>query len=455
MIRRLSIRVRITLGSALVATALLTVVGVAIHFQIMNITAESDQTLASSDLEAYISDIRTNPGETPDAPAVGILVLIKDPAGAFRVDTVPAEVRTALQKHPSGDASFVMREPSATFTVVGKSIAAPDGVWQLWAVRNAATSALTVSAVDRGLGVGLTAILVLFTFAAWLLTTLALRPVSRMRATAESLSERPDDAELPVGPAHDELSALATTLNSFIRRVRTTAHRERQMVSDASHELRTPIAVMSTQLELAHAHFGDAAALESEILAAQTSLSRLASLAANLLELSRLEAAFDTKQPHYESSTAADLETELMGAIDRARMLAGIDRESIQFEACVVSPEQKYLLSAASFGRVLDNLLVNAVNASHGTGEITVTLHQEASALAVLVSDEGTGMPDDFLPHAFERFSQPGPARAPGQTGSGLGLALVHAVIARAEGSVTLANREPRGLVVSILIPNI
>ncbi|MCU1478163.1 MAG: sensor histidine kinase [Subtercola sp.] len=453
--RSLSIRLRITIGSALVAAALLTLVGVAVHFQIMNITAGSDQTLATSDLESYISDLRNNANETPDKPAVGILVLIKDPAGAFRVDTVPAEVRTALQTHPSGDDTFVVNEPDGKYTVVGRSIATTTGVWQLWAVRSGATSELTVTAVDRALMVGLAAILVLFTFAAWLLTTLALRPVGRMRQTAETLSERPGDAELPVGPAHDELSALATTLNSFIRRMRNTAHRERQMVSDASHELRTPIAVMSTQLELAHTSFGDAAALEEEIIAAQASLSRLASLADNLLELSRLEAASETRQPHYESATAVELVTELMEAIDRARMLAGADHASIQFDASVTSQDQKYLLSAAAFGRVLDNLLVNAVNASGGAGEITVTLSQSATALNILVTDDGTGMPEEFLPHAFERFSQPEAARAPGHSGSGLGLALVHAVITRAEGTVTLVNRSPHGLDVSILIPNI
>jgi two-component system OmpR family sensor kinase len=461
---RLSIRLRITIGSALVAAALLTLVGVAVHFQIMNITAQSDQTLAASDLEAYISDLRNNPNETPDKPAAGILVLIRDPAGAYRVDTVPSGVRTALERHPPGDDSFVMNEQGAKYTVVGKSIATSTGVWQLWAVRSGAASDLTVTAIDHGLAIGLAATLVVFTFAAWLLTTLALRPVGKMRATAETLSERAGDAELPVGPANDELSALAVTLNSFIRRVRSTAHRERQMVSDASHELRTPIAVMSTQLELAHTHFGDAAALEKEIIAAQGSLSRLASLAANLLELSRLEAATDSKQPHYESATAAELVTELMGAIDRARMLAGDDQANIQFEATVASPDQRYLLSAASFGRVLDNLLVNAVNAvtsvsavhvAGRAGDITVTLEQTANHIAVLVDDDGPGMPEEFLPHAFERFSQPEAARAPGHGGSGLGLALVHAVITRAEGTVALANREPHGLEVMMLIPNI
>ncbi|TIH36165.1 sensor histidine kinase [Subtercola vilae] len=452
--RALSIRVRITLGSALVAAALLILVGVGIHLQMLTVTAQSDRTLAASDLEAFMSDIRNNPNETPDPPAAGILVLVRDPGGAYRVDTVPTGIRDALHDHSSGDDTFTLTSAAGSYTVVGKTLATPSGVWQLWAVRSSATSNLTVSEVDRRLAVALAGILVVFTFAAWLLTTLALRPVTKMRASAEILSETDSDDELPVGPANDELSALAATLNNFLRRVRGTAVRERQMISDASHELRTPIAVMSAQLELAHTHFGDAAALEKEVLAAEASLSRLARLASNLLELSRLDAAGEKQNPH-ETSTAGELVTELMSAIDRARMIAGAGQVTIEFEDTIVSPEQKCLLTPTAFGQVLDNLLINALNASGGTGNITVALDQTASALRLIITDEGTGMPEEFIPHAFERFSQPDTAQGSGISGSGLGLALVHTILDRAEGTITLTNRQPTGLIVEVLIANV
>ena len=127
--------------------------------------------------------------------------------------------------------------------------------------------------------------------AAWLFATLALRPVALMQRTARTLSLDANGGELPVGPVHDELFELATTLNAFIQRMRDTAQREREMVSAASHELRTPLSVMTTQLELAHKHFGDAQALEEEIRSAEHTLARLSRLAGNLLELSRLDAA--------------------------------------------------------------------------------------------------------------------------------------------------------------------
>ncbi|MEA9983846.1 HAMP domain-containing sensor histidine kinase [Subtercola sp. RTI3] len=452
--RSLSIRVRITLGSALVAAVLLFLVGVGIHFQMLTVTTQSDRTLATSDLEAFMSDIRNNPDETPDQPAAGILVLIKDPAGAYRIDTVPVSLRGALEHHPSGDDTFTVPSDAGKFTVVGKSLATSTGVWQLWAVRSSATSDLTVNEVDRRLAVALAGILIAFTLAAWLLTTLALRPVKKMRAAAEALSETNTTDGLPVGPADDEVAALAVTLNTFLSRVRNTSVREKQMISDASHELRTPIAVMTTQLELAHTHFGDAVALEHDLLSAEASLSRLSRLASNLLELSRLDAAENRQLPS-ETATATELVTELMGAIDRARMMAGVGHENIQFEDDIVSPDQRYALSPTAFGRVLDNLLINALNASRGAGNIVVSLSQTASALHLRVDDEGTGMPEEFLPHAFDRFSQPDTAQSSGLSGSGLGLALVHSIVTRAEGSVTLANRHPSGLTVEVLIDNV
>ena len=111
---------------------------------------------------------------------------------------------------------------------------------------------------------------------------------------------------LPIGTAHDELAALARTLNKFILQVRRSAERERQMVSDASHELRTPIAVLKTQLELAHLASGDAGALEAEISAAERSVERIAGLATGLLQLSQLESG-----PTGASGSGAELVAEL------------------------------------------------------------------------------------------------------------------------------------------------
>jgi signal transduction histidine kinase len=286
-----------------------------------------------------------------------------------------------------------------------------------------------------------------FGAASWVLATIALRPVTRMRKQAEALGTTLD-GELPVGGARDELAALATTLNELLARLRASSAREKQMISDAAHELRTPLASLTTQLELAHDDAGDADALALRLRGAEASAARLAALATNLLELNRLE----THDRESATSTSAQLTTELMGAIDRARML-GLPRSvDVGLDVQGSGAEQRYRIDPHSFGRVLDNLLVNSVNAVSVGGTIDVSLKHGAAGLDLTVTDDGPGMPPEFLAQAFERFSRPDAGRSTSSGGSGLGLALVQAIVVSAGGTVELRNGTP-GFAVEVHLP--
>ena len=225
------------------------------------------------------------------------------------------------------------------------------------------------------------------------------------------------------------------------------------MVSDASHELRTPLAVVATQLELAHASFGDAAALEREVLAAEVSLARLSRLATMLLELSQIEALEASGAPgRGEEATGAELVSEVMLAVDRARLLAGPDGIAVEFDASVGRDAERYPVSPTSFGRIVDNLVMNSIAACDPGGRVTLDLRQLDEGLRVVVTDTGTGISHDFLPLAFDRFSRPDSSRARSSGGSGLGLALVQALVDRARGSVSLENGTI-GAIATVQIP--
>ena len=442
--RAWSIRLRITLGSVLIATIVLAGAAAAIHFQAGSITQRSDETLAVGDLSSFEADIRSNPTEPPDTPAAGVLVVVRDPGGRTVIETVPRELHDRFEEaRDGGEDNHTVRivADGTEYVVVSRTVDTPAGQWSLWSARSAAASNLTTTSIDRSLLVGIVIAIVAFGGAAWLLATAALRPVARMRSSAEALSRGEGSGELPVGPADDELSALARTLNDFISQERTTALRERQMVSDASHELRTPLAVVATQLELAHASFGDAAALEREVLAAEVSLARLSRLATMLLELSQIEALEASGAPgRGEEATGAELVSEVMLAVDRARLLAGPDGIAVEFDASVGRDAQRYPVSPTSFGRIVDNLVMNSIAACDPGGRVTLDLRQLDEGLRVVVTDTGTGIPHDFLPLAFGRFSRPDSSRARSSGGSGLGLALVQALVDRARGSVSLEN---------------
>ena len=449
MISRLSVRARITIGSVLVAAALLSVALFVVRVQVAAILSNADVVLAEGDLASFEKDIVANPDEPVDNPGTGVLVYVRNPAGQVQVNTLPHDVSILVDHEKATNEEYTPTDDEGrSFTVVGRAVDTSAGTWALWSARSTASSSLALEGLDRVLAIGGVVLLAGFGLASWLLATTALRPVARMRKRAESLGTAMD-GDLPVGRARDELAALATTLNDLLARVRASTMREKQMVSDAAHELRTPLASLRIQLELAHDDFGDAAALAAHLTGAEASVERLSSLATNLLELSRLE----SKEATSGASSTSELVTELMGSVDRARMLGLAKSAEIGFDLLDTDEDRRYPIDAQAFGRVADNLLSNAVAAAATGGAVEATLRQDERGVILEVSDDGPGMPQEFLENAFERFSRPDSARAASAGGSGLGLALVKATAVAAGGTVELHNGNP-GLVVAVTIPN-
>ncbi|GAA3338380.1 hypothetical protein GCM10017714_09340 [Curtobacterium pusillum] len=449
-LRRLSIRARITLGSLLVGAVVLTGVAVVLHVQIERATLATDQSLASGDAAPFVSDLRHNPDEPPDRPAEDVLVGIRSSTTGWVVDSLPRDVRAVLPSSvPDEGVTLRLHTDRRVATVVGIPVRNHDGSFVVWAAHDGRAGQETVSRVDRSLVIGTVLALAAFAAAAWLLSTLALRPVARMRRTAEALSSGTAEGHLPVGTSDDELAALARTLNSFIDRQRENAERERRMVSDASHELRTPLAALTARLELAHGASGDAVALERELDAAEADAARLVALANTLLELSRLDEAGPVP-----STATAELVTELMGSIDRARALGGTGSRDIDFTVGLDAPDERYALEPAAFARIVDNLVANAIAAGEDGGVVRVALAQDgAHDLELRVVDDGPGVPETFLPQAFDRFTRADSARRAVLGGSGLGLALVRGIAERAGGTATLENLPGGGAVAVVRLP--
>jgi signal transduction histidine kinase len=312
----------------------------------------------------------------------------------------------------------------------------------------------TAEAVVEGVSVTLLVALIVmflgFGVISWILVGLALRPVGRMRMTADRLRHGRSAELLPVGPTRDELSELAETLNGLISDLRGSADRERQLVADASHELRTPLAALRTRLELAERVRHDPDALYADIVEARRSINRLQSLTDGLLVLSRIDAG--TLQGE---STLLEVRTELADATDRARMLAA-DRElSIDFDAPPDSPtDARYPLAPSDVGRILDNLLANAIAATADGGTITAALVTDEDELLLSVDDDGPGVPPGFLSVATERFSRPDAARGR-SGGAGLGLSIVAGLTQAAGGQLQLRNLVPHGLGVVVRVPRL
>lgn len=450
ILSRLSIRSRLTLGGTCIAAVIFTIALVSVHLQVTSLLSASDAQLARNDVTTYAAEIARNPSGIVDDSGEGLLVYVRSPLSGTHLDTMPHALRERLAHRAGANEQFTAEAGGAPFVIVGRTVPTPQGNWSLWAARSEASSGLALQGLDRIFLVGALILLAAFAVLSWRLASAALRPVERMRHRAEELGVGgTDPAErLPVGPARDELSELATTLNAFLARVRESTEREKQMVSDAAHELRTPLAALRTQLELAHDDFGDAPALAAQITAAEGSVGRLSSLTVNLLELSRLES---TNAPP-AASEITTLVTELMGSIDRARMIALARCVEVGFTLDPPEPGTRFALSGDSFARLVDNLLSNAVAAVDPHGTVEVALGRAGDDLTVTVTDTGPGMPADFLPRAFDRFARADDSRTAHTGGTGLGLALVSAIVSSAGGTVALRNGDP-GLVASVTLP--
>jgi signal transduction histidine kinase len=480
-LRNLSLRARITIGSTAIAAVVIVLLVLVMRFQVVSVVASATRTLLDADADPYVAtlEVDSNPDLSP--PGNLQLVAVVSPTGDIVLSTMPGKVERALGSLTSTRAgTSVIQVSGSEYRVVVEHPVNQAGRWTVVAARNAQAEAIVVDDLTSTLSLTGLAILIAFGVASWVLATAALRPVNRMRREAERLSVASERAELPVGPAEDELASLATTLNAFLARTRQATERERQMVSDASHELRTPLAILTTQLDLASLDRDDAAALAAHIERAKLSVARLSRLANDLLALSRIEESERREQDGAEQTTTAwsDLGDEVMAAVDRVRLIASAKDITVDFD---LEPpvaiggsgpgigggtvEPRYRLDTGGMAQLVTNIAGNAVSALPRGGGIFVSWRSSGREGILQITDDGPGVPESFIPVAFDRFTRPDEARKsrpnpdpatgaialPG--GSGLGLAIVRAVAERAGGTASLRNVRSGGLEVTVRIP--
>lgn len=450
----LSIRARITAGTVAVATVLFGLSALLFYQVVTGIVDRSERTILASVEEEVRRDISMGNSPRTQGSSSGLFLALA-PDHSVRTSTMPSRLGgNVLLTLRTGPAETTPRYSEVTtsdarYLVRIAAIESEQGVWQVASARDQAASQLVLDDFAHVLVYAAIFLVVTFGLASWILTGAALAPVRRMRARADEIAADPGQGDqLPVVGTRDEIDELAVTLNAFLTKQTASLAREKQMVSDASHELRTPLAALSAQLEIAHHRVEDAMAVDRVILDAQKSVDRLVRLASALLDISRIES--QTVRP---AATFAELVDELVAAVDRTRLITSESGVEIDYEIDEREPARLYAVATQDFGRVIDNLVRNAIQALHGGGMVVVALNQLDGRLFLTVSDDGPGMPAEFIPVAFDRFSRPDHSRTLASGGSGLGLALVHTTVLSAGGTVALANRTPRGLAVNIVLP--
>jgi two-component system OmpR family sensor kinase len=285
--------------------------------------------------------------------------------------------------------------------------------------------------------------LVLATLLGYGVSALSLRSVEAMRRQATRLSVRSPGRRLPVPGAHDELQRLAVTLNEMLDRNDLAFARERRFVADASHELRSPLAVLKTELEDALSDGHSERELRAALASADAETDRIAHLARDLLTLAQAD---DGSLPIEPTPMRVDEVVERIRQrfAQRARsqgreVLASVPGE-IGLEADPLRVEQ-----------ALSNLVDNALR--HGAGTVVLSAERRDGNVDLRVADSGPGFPEDFLAVAFERFTRPDSGRS--VEGTGLGLSIVSSIARAHGGEAYVTNRVGGGADAWIALPEL
>ncbi len=288
-----------------------------------------------------------------------------------------------------------------------------------------------VAVITRALGAGAPILVALLAVVGWLLVGRALRPVEKLRQQASRITVSDLQQRLGQPPGRDELSRLAATLNELLSRLDVATRRQRQFVADAAHELRSPLASVRVQLDVAARHPGT----ELDIEGLRADVGRLTRLVDDLVGLARLDAYRHLRQ------IPVDLDDVVM-AETRGPARMPIDVSGVR-------PVRVYG-DAEALARVVRNLLDNALR--HACSRVAVTLAVRDGTARLEVSDDGAGVPPAERERVFERFTRLDEARTADAGGSGLGLAIVRDVVAAHGGRSRVVDTD-RGATFAVELP--
>jgi signal transduction histidine kinase len=291
-----------------------------------------------------------------------------------------------------------------------------------------------VGTATRAMLAGLPLLLAVVAGVTWLVTRRALRPVEAVRAELAAITSSGGLARrVPVPDARDEIAGLAVTTNATLAALEASVARQRGFVADASHELRSPIASLRTQLEVAAAHPG-----LLDVDGAVEDVVRLQRLAADLLLLARIDAG--DRPPARPVAFGRLVRDEL-------------DRRSgdrIPVQASIES-DPRVAGVPGRLARVVGNLLDNAER--HADGVVRLSLHEEGGMAVLRVADDGPGVPPADRDRIFERFVRLDDARSRDEGGAGLGLAIVRDLVLAHGGDVTAGEAPGGGALFEVRLP--
>ncbi|MFD9882847.1 ATP-binding protein [Streptomyces alboflavus] len=392
----MGVRLRTTLTATVAVAVALCLASFALFLALDSSLAASTRQVAAQDAKAKAGSVAAPP---PDA---GVTYRDK-----------PLKYGSKGDGGGYGDGMPKMREGKV---VVQEVIETSEGPVTVTGTASTAPARAAMTTLKQVLLPGVPALLALVALFTWLSVGRVLRPVSAIRAKLADITAHDLHERVPQPGTRDEIAALARTVNATLDRLRGAVDAHRQFVADAAHELRSPMAVLRTRLELA--------APEDKQLAADAlgDVERLQSLTADLLLLARL----DAREP--QRTTIVDLAQLVAEEATRRR-----PRPHVRVRLDL-TPDLIVDGSPDRLRRLVANLVDNAVR--HATTTVDVTLTTHAGRAALDVTDDGPGIPSHHHTTVFDRFTRLDHARTRDTGGSGLGLPIARDIAQAHDGTL-------------------
>jgi len=444
-----SIKFRLTIWYLVALGFLLVLFGTMAYFMLSHSLYQSfDNSLRTRATEAQGSLVSTgniaSVGQTGElillyAPGGILLQGFSPPMGIGEVDNLAAQAltgRTLFANAKTADGEEIrlyatpFEEPGVTFAIiVGRSPAETKDVLRTFS--NVLGLAGVTTAVLAGIG-GL------------LLAGQVLKPVDRMTQTARAIGESDLSRRIEVH-SDDELGRLALTLNQMIERLEMAFKRQRQFTADASHELRTPVAVIRAEstLALRRERTEDDYRKSLELISQET--RRMSAMIDKLLFLARSDAG--REQLDFEE---VNLKEVLVGLSPDAEVLC--EEKGLHFN---LGPLENLVARGdrTRLQQLFLNLLANAIRYTPSGGSISVSAVRQGETAVIAVRDTGIGISEEHLPHIFERFYRVDEARSRADGGAGLGLSICQHIVQVHDGRIEVESRVGEGSTFTVFLP--
>lgn len=445
MTRFHSVRFRITLVAVVVLAVVLTLAGASLLLvQRSQLLGNLDASLSrrADDVTSLLSTLDGPPRVLASEAGEDTVVQIIGPDGRVVGGTANAVELAPIADVPVG------RETARTldalpieddsYRLLSKRVETDLGTVVVHVAENTDDVDDVNRALLLALGIVVPASVAVLSALVWVLVGRALRPVEALRTEVSDIDGGDLHTRVSQPDTGDEIERLAETMNSMLDRIEEASERQQRFVADASHELRSPLTRIRTELEvdLAAPHVADLEATHQSVLAEAAGLS---SLVDDLLLLARSgpDAPMRTE--------AVDLDDIVLREARRLRA-EGATLDLSDVSGAAVTGDEGQLV------RVVRNLLDNAVR--HAESQVTVALREVAGRVRLDVADDGPGVPATQAERIFERFTRLDAARSRTDGGTGLGLAIVREIVERHGGRVWLDVSDAPGATFVVDLPS-